>query len=268
MHSPTGIAQKIRSELEPCHGFHLSCYRPQRSWGKVMFLQVCVILFTGGVPDQVLPPGTRYTPQDQVPPQPGTPPGTRYPPGPGTPPWARHTHTPQTRYTPHDQVHPPGSGTPPGPGTPPWDQVNPPGTRYPPGTREIRSTRGRYASYWNAVLFYWNYNGQIQNIKTFLAIILLKQILATLHIHILLPTCPQETCFCFLDYHFTLCAFSLNDFVYNTFISCHEYKNLEVCVSYLSRLWTSQMHWSSQCTVHPAQVPILVASMSPTFCTA
>ena len=26
-------------------------YRPQRSWGKVMFLQVCVILFTGGVPD-------------------------------------------------------------------------------------------------------------------------------------------------------------------------------------------------------------------------
>ena len=25
-----------------------SCYRPQRSWGKVMFLHVCVILFTGG----------------------------------------------------------------------------------------------------------------------------------------------------------------------------------------------------------------------------
>ena len=23
-------------------------YRPQRSWGKVMFLHVCVILFTGG----------------------------------------------------------------------------------------------------------------------------------------------------------------------------------------------------------------------------
>ena len=55
-------------------------YRPQQSWGKVMFLQVCVILFTGGVPDQ-------------VPPRPGTPPGTRYtprtsftPPGPGTAP--------------------------------------------------------------------------------------------------------------------------------------------------------------------------------------
>ena len=84
-------------------------YRPQRSWGKVMFLQVCVILFTGGVPDQVLPPRTRYTP--------------------------------------------PGPGTPPGPDTPPRDQVHPPGARYtPPGTREIRSTRGRYASYWNAFL--------------------------------------------------------------------------------------------------------------------
>ena len=73
-------------------------YRPQRSWGKVMFLQVCVILFTGGVPDQVHPPG---------------------------------------------------------PGTPPPDQAHPPRTRYtPPGTREIRSTRGRYASYWNAFLLF------------------------------------------------------------------------------------------------------------------
>ena len=27
----------------------LSCYRPQQSWGKVMFLHMCVILFTGGV---------------------------------------------------------------------------------------------------------------------------------------------------------------------------------------------------------------------------
>ena len=25
------------------------CYRPQRSWGKVMFSQACVILFTGGL---------------------------------------------------------------------------------------------------------------------------------------------------------------------------------------------------------------------------
>ena len=26
----------------------IGCYRPQRSWAKVMFLQACVILFTGG----------------------------------------------------------------------------------------------------------------------------------------------------------------------------------------------------------------------------
>ena len=93
-----------------------------------MFLQVCVILSTGGVPDQVQPPGTRYPP-DQV-------------------------HCPWTRYTPRDQVlpwtryTPPGPGTPPRPGTPSW-------TRYTPGTRYTppRSTRGRYASYWNAILF-------------------------------------------------------------------------------------------------------------------
>ena len=128
-----------------------------------MFLQVCVILSTGG--------GylTRYTP-----------PETRYtPPGPGTPPRTRHTpldqvHPPDQAHTPPDQVHPPPPGTrytPPGPGTPPrpgtpWDQVHPPGpgtppqTRYtpgdqvhPPGIREIRSTCGRYTSYWNAFLF-------------------------------------------------------------------------------------------------------------------
>ena len=66
----------------------LSHYHPQRSWGKVIFSQVSVILFTGGLPqcmlgyhpppptpgpgrhplDQV-PPGTRH-PQDQTPPDP------------------------------------------------------------------------------------------------------------------------------------------------------------------------------------------------------
>ena len=55
------------------------------------------------------------SPLDQVPPRPGTPPGTRY--------------------------------TPPGPGTPP-EQVHPPGTRYTP--LRIRTTSGRYASYWSA----------------------------------------------------------------------------------------------------------------------
>ena len=50
---------------------------------------------------------------------------------------------PRTRYTPRDQVHPPGPGT--------------PGTRYTPQSsacREIRAPNGRYASYWNAFLFF------------------------------------------------------------------------------------------------------------------
>ena len=93
---------------------------------------------------------------------------TRYPP------WTRYTptgtrYTPQTRYTPRDQVHPPGPGTPPGTRYTPWtrytpqDQVTPPreqvhplGPGTPPSCRarwEIRSMRGRYASYWNAFLF-------------------------------------------------------------------------------------------------------------------
>ena len=96
----------ISSNIDNCCSFCFH-YRPQRSWGKVMFLQVCVILFTGG---EYL---TRYTPRDQVPAQIRYTPGTRY--------------TPQTRYTPPgpgkhhplDQVHPP-------------DQVQLPGTRYTP----------------------------------------------------------------------------------------------------------------------------------------
>ena len=64
---------------------------------KVMFLHLCVILFTGGVPDQApspdqggTPPDQAGTPQDQTPPdQGGTPPRPgRNPPGPGkVPPW-------------------------------------------------------------------------------------------------------------------------------------------------------------------------------------
>ena len=104
------------------------------------------------------------TPQDQA----GTPPRTRYTPWPG-------------RYTPWDQVHPPDqAGAPPQDraGTPPLHpgpgRYPSPGTRHvhpqtrqvypPPGTRQVhpppeaadpgvRSTIGRYASYWNAFLF-------------------------------------------------------------------------------------------------------------------
>ena len=70
-----------------------------------------------------------------------------------TPPWSRHhppgADTPQSRHP--CSRHPPGAD-------PPWDQTilpeqTPPGNR-PPACWEIRSTRGRYASYWNAIL-YW-----------------------------------------------------------------------------------------------------------------
>ena len=118
-------------------------------WGRVIFLHLSVILFTGGeylgrynpagtTPGQVHPP-SRYT-SWQV-----HPPGTRYTSRPGTPP----AGTPPT-------------GTPPRPGTPPrtrytptpWDQVHPPG-RYPPREQCMlgdTATSGRYASYWNAFL--------------------------------------------------------------------------------------------------------------------
>ena len=109
-----------------------------------VFTRVC--LSAAGVPEQV-PPGTRYTPQDQVHPQDQVrPPGTRYTLlVPGTTRRTRYTPrtrytTPQTRYTP--LAHPAGPGTPPGPGippprpgTPPWYQVCPPGTRYTPRIR-------------------------------------------------------------------------------------------------------------------------------------
>ena len=65
-------------------------YRRQWSWGKVMFLHVCVILFTGGV---CLSACWDTTPQDQDPPRSRPPQDqaspllrSRHPPGPGTPP--------------------------------------------------------------------------------------------------------------------------------------------------------------------------------------
>ena len=39
----------IENELKPFHAFRPDIYRPQRSCGKVMFLHVPVILFTGGM---------------------------------------------------------------------------------------------------------------------------------------------------------------------------------------------------------------------------
>ena len=87
------------------------------------------------------------------PPEPGRPPGSR-PPGnrhpldqadtTPHPPGARQT--PRTRQTPPDQADTP------------QDQADPPGPGRHPPPREadcsIRLTSGRYASYWNAFLFY------------------------------------------------------------------------------------------------------------------
>ena len=110
----------------------LACYRPQRSCGQGnIFTPVCHSVHRGGSASvhAGIPPGTRQTP-----PGPGSqPPGTRQ-----TPPW--------------DQADPP-----PGPGRPPpGPGRHPPGTRQTPPPREadtsLRSTSGRYASYWNAFL--------------------------------------------------------------------------------------------------------------------
>ena len=118
------------------------CYRPQRSWAKVIFSQACVknSVHRGGVsasvhagihPQTRPPSGTRHPPG-------ADPPGPGPPLGPGTPPRADPPD-----QAPRDQAHPqeqtpPGPGTlpradtpgnrPPRPGTPP-----PPGSRHPPG---------------------------------------------------------------------------------------------------------------------------------------
>ena len=70
-----------------------------------------------------------------------------------------HTHTPRTRHPP-EQTHPPSEQTPPRADTP--QTRHPPGADFPPPSDqapplrsacwEIRSTSGRYASYWNAIL--------------------------------------------------------------------------------------------------------------------
>ena len=103
-----------------------------------VFTGVCHSVNRGGVPDQVNPPrpGTPQPPPDQAHPPPDQ---AHHPPldqAHHTPPRTRHT-------TPPDQAH---HTHPPRPGTPPL-----------PRTRacwEIQSTRGRYASYWNAILFH------------------------------------------------------------------------------------------------------------------
>ena len=81
-------------------------YRPQRSWAKVIFLHLFVILFTGG--------GSASMHAGIPPPQIRHPPFRHHPPGPGRP--------------------PPRPDRPPGTGQTPWTRQNPP-IRYPPGSR-------------------------------------------------------------------------------------------------------------------------------------
>ena len=138
----------------------ITCYRPQRSCGQGnVFTGVCLSTGGGGclpqcmlgcqIPlDQAHPtppyqalPRTGQIPPDQADPpqeQADTPPGTgRHPPrNRQTPPWNRQTPPPQAD-------HPP-----PRPGRPPHQEAD----------SSIRSTSGRYASYWNAFLFYNLYN--------------------------------------------------------------------------------------------------------------
>ena len=105
---------------------------------KVMFLHVSVILYTGGVSGE--------PPQDQA----DTPPGRENPPRPGRTPPGRETppagRTPLAGRTLPPPL--PAGRTPPGPG------------RSPPGEDDcsIRSMSGRYASYWDAFLFYLIFN--------------------------------------------------------------------------------------------------------------
>ena len=126
----------MRPTISTTIPFFQTYYRPQRSWGKVIFSQASVILFTGRV---CLSACWDTTPRTGTP---GDQAGT--PLGPGR-------HPSGTRQAPPDQASP-------RPSTPPKDQSGTPPTRQvpPPPSRaywEIRSTSGRYASYWNALLF-------------------------------------------------------------------------------------------------------------------
>ena len=111
-----------------CNLVDLVYYRPQRSWGKVMFLQASAILLTGGGGVSAsVHAGIPHPPplREQTPPGADTP-GSRHPPGADTPweqtpPWSRHS--PRSRH-PRSR-HPPGSRhTPPGADTP-WEQIPP-----------------------------------------------------------------------------------------------------------------------------------------------
>ena len=113
-----------------------------------------------------IPPPRPGTPQEQTHTPGSRPPKEQIPPvGVDTPCDSVHRgglpqcmlgyHHPRTRHPPGQT--PPSGADPPREQTPPRVDTPSPGADTPPRRRacwEIRSTRGRYASYWNAILFY------------------------------------------------------------------------------------------------------------------
>ena len=151
-----------------------TCYRPQRSWAKVIFSQACVknSVHRGRGEGVCLSACWDIPPRPGTPPGPGTPPqsrhppGTRHPPQQTLPPGTRNTQPPQDQAPtpPRDQAPPPPTDQ-----ASPQDQAHPPPeTRHNPAPEQtppppeadcsIRSTSGRYASYWNAFLFSSNFD--------------------------------------------------------------------------------------------------------------
>ena len=111
-------------------------YRPQRSCGKVMFSDLSVILFRGGLSDRH-PLQTRQTLLQT----------SQTPPGPGRHPLTRQTHPPDQADTPPPQM----SQT--SPTSPPESLRADPCTRQtPPSPAGESHCSGRYASYWKAFL--------------------------------------------------------------------------------------------------------------------
>ena len=144
---------KTRVDLHGENENYPNLYRPQQSWAKVMFLQASVILSTGGCLPQCM---LEYTTPEQTHPPEQTPPRADTP-WEQTPPRSRH---------PREQTPPPPRAD-----TFPREQT-------PPHPREadscIRSTSGRYASYWNAFLL-----TIFLNLRHFARFLLLNFILST-----------------------------------------------------------------------------------------
>ena len=137
--------QHVMNKLLFCWCVSFFYYRPQRSWAKVIFSQTCVknSVHTGGVWGCLPQCMLGYTPRPA-----GRPPLEQ------TPPRTKHvsrilsTWGGRVSASVHAEIHPP-------------DQADPPRSRQippkqTPPSREadssIRSTSGRYASYWNAFL--------------------------------------------------------------------------------------------------------------------